>query len=246
MISRNSLLIADRVFRELRRDVQTMVLFTISPTFVMILISGILHNYPQTFDRVGLIVVGLFPTAPAYLFTAFAIMRDRTRGTLEYLLTSPVKKLDVLAGYLLGFTVPAVVQVALTTGVSYGLLGLKSAGPWWAVGLLALVNCALGVAIGVLAITLARNEYQLTKILIAVAVPHLMLSGLFRPHQDLVWWMRYLSNIAPWRYGVSAVSQFQYHTGPDGELWFSLAVEVGIVLLALWLSTLTVLKRRTA
>ncbi len=129
MISRNSLLIADRVFRELRRDVQTMVLFTISPTFVMILISGILHNYPQTFDRVGLIVVGLFPTAPAYLFTAFAIMRDRTRGTLEYLLTSPVKKLDVLAGYLLGFTVPAVVQVALTTGVSYGLLGLKSAGP---------------------------------------------------------------------------------------------------------------------
>ncbi len=100
-----------------------------------------------------------------------------------------------------------------------------------------------------LAITLARNEYQLTKILIAVAVPHLMR---LRPvpaapgpwSGGCATW----SNIAPWRYsGVSAtVSQFQYHTGPDGELWFSLAVEVGIVLLALWLSTLTVLKRRTA
>ena len=190
--------------------------------------------------------MGLFPTAPAYLFTAFAIMRDRSNGSLEYLLTSPVAKMDVMAGYLLGFTLPAILQVAVTTGVSYGLLDLKSAGAWWMVGLLALVNCVLGVVIGVLAINLAANEFQLTKVLIAVAVPHIVLSGLFRPHQDLVWWMRDLSNIAPWRYGVSALEELQFHSRPDGTLWFSLAVEAGIILLALWLSTLTVLRRRTA
>jgi len=246
MISRASLLIADRVLKELRRDVRTMALFIASPIFVIVLISGILQHYPQTFDRVGLIIVGLFPTAPAYLFTAFAIMRDRKRGTLEYLLTSPAGKLDVLVGYVLGFTLPAVVQVALTIAVSYGPLGLHSAGGWWLVGLLALLNCVLGVVIGVLAINFAHDESQLTKILIAIAVPHIIVSGLFRPHQDLVWWMRDLSNIAPWRYGVSALSQLQYHASPDGTFWFSLGIEAGIVLLALWLNTVTVLRRRTA
>jgi ABC-2 type transport system permease protein len=245
MISRNSFLIADRVFRELRRDVRSMILFTISPTFVMILTAGILHDYPATFQRAGLIVVGLFPTAPTFLFCAFAIMRDKKRGTLEYLLTAPIKKLDVLAGYLIAFNLPAIVQVAMTVGVTYGFLGLKSAGPWWEVGLLAMSNSVLGVGIGVFVTNLAHNEYQLTKILAAIAAPHLMLSGLFRSHQDLVWWMRDLSNIAPWRYGVSAVAQLQFHA-VDGTLWFNLAIEAGIVLLLFSVSTATVLKRRTA
>jgi ABC-2 type transport system permease protein len=245
MISRNSILIADRVFRELRRDVRSMILFTISPTFVMVLTAGILHNHPATFQRVGLIVVGLFPTAPTFLFCAFAIMRDRKRGTLEHLLTAPVKKLDVLVGYLIAFNIPAVFQVAMTIGVTYGFLDLHSAGPWWEVGLLAMSNSVIGVAIGVFATNLAHNEYQLTKVLAATAAPHLMLSGLFRAHRDLVWWMRDLSNIAPWRYGVSAVSQLQFRAA-NGTLWFNLGVEAGIVALLFSISSMTVLKRRTA
>lgn len=246
MSPRNVLLVTGRVFRELRRDIRTAVLFTASPTFVVVIISGLLHNYPQSFDRIGLIVIGLFPTAPAFLFTAFAICRDRSRGTLEYLLTSPVGKMDILLGYVTAFTLMGLIQVAMTLSVAYGLLGLHTAGPWWVVGLLALLNGILGVALGLFATNFAKDEFQLMKILAAAGVPHLMLSGLFRSPDEMPTWMRILSDFAPWRYGVSAVAGFEYNASPTSTIWFSLAVVAGIVVLLFGLSSVTVLKRTTA
>jgi ABC-2 type transport system permease protein len=246
MVSRNFLRVADRVFRELRRDIRTMILFTISPTFVMILTAGILNNHPQTFNRVGLIVVGLFPTAPAFLFSAFAVQRERYHGTMEYLLTTPINKADVILGYIIAFTLPAIVQVGLTLSVTYGLLGLETAGAWWVVGLLALLSAVLGVALGLFAANFAHNEFQLTKILTATAAPHLMPSGLFRPYKDMPGWMQALASIAPWRYAVGAVAEFQKNAFPTSVMWFNLSVTIAIILLLFTVDSFTVLKRKSA
>lgn len=238
--------IADRVFKELRRDYRTIFLFVAAPTFVVVLVWGILANHPDVFDRVGLLVVGLFPTAPALLFVAFAVQRERYRGTLEHLMTTPASRLDVLLGYALAFAVPAMVQIGLMVAVTYGLLGLTSAAPWWGVAVLALLSCLLGVAMGVFTANLARNELQLTKVLIATAVPHVVLSGLFRPHEEMVGWMRAVSDVAPWRYLVGAISELQFSAGPTAALWRNTAVVLGIVTLLSAVSLNTVLRRQTA
>jgi len=246
IVSTRTFYIAARVFRELRRDVRTMFLYTISPTFVMVLTAGILHGYPQTFDRIGLIVLGLFPTAPTFLFAAFAIQRERYRGNLEALMTTPVSRLDILIGYIIAFTVPAVAQIGMTLGVTYGLLDLHSAGSWWLVGLMALLSSVLGVSLGMFSANLARNELQLTKVLAATAAPHLMLSGLFRPHEKMVNWMQVLSDVAPWRYAVAAVAELQHNAAPTRAMWVNLGVTVAIVVLLSSVTTGTVLRRRTA
>jgi len=235
-----------RVLRELLRDIPTMVLFTISPTFVMVLTSGILRNHPDTWNRVGLITLGLFPTAPTFLFAAFAIQRERFRGTLEHLMTTPAHRVDILLGYVFAFTLPAVVQIVMTVGVTYGFLDLSTAAPVWAVTLMALLSSVLGVAIGLFSANLAHSELQLTKVLAAMAAPHLMLSGLFRPPDQMVGWLHALSTIAPWRYAVSAVSELQNHTRPTAALWSNLGVTVGIIGLLSAVSLGTVLKRRSA
>lgn len=239
-------LVADRVFRELRRDIPTMVLFTISPTFVMVLTAGILANHPATFDRVGLLVVALFPTAPTFLFAAFAIQRERYRGTLEHLMTTPLSRVDILLGYAIAFTTPAIAQIGLTVGVTYGFLGLNTAAAWWVVALMALLSSVLGVAIGLFSANLARNELQLTKVLAAMAAPHLMLSGLFQPHEEMTGWMRALSNIAPWRYAVSSAAELQYNAWPTVAMWQNLGATVGIIGLLSAVCLGTVLKRRSA
>jgi ABC-2 type transport system permease protein len=246
MISTKTFHIASRVFRELRRDVRTMFLFIISPTFVMVLTAGILHGHQQTFDRIGLIVLGLFPTAPTFLFAAFAVQRERYRGNLECLMTTPVSRLDVLFGYILGFTLPALVQIGATLGVTYGLLDLHAAGAWWVVGLLALLSSVLGVTLGLFSANLAHNELQLTKVLAATAAPHLMLSGLFRPHDQMVGWMRALSDVAPWRYAVAAVAELQDHAVPTGVMWVNLGGTVAIIVLLSTIISGTVLRRQTA
>nr|WSY56597.1 ABC transporter permease [Streptomyces sp. NBC_00886] len=246
MVTRNALHIAGRILRELRRDVRTLVLFTISPTFVMVLAGGILHNHPAQFDRIGLILLGLFPAVPTFVFVAFAIQRDRHHGTLEYLMTTPARRLDVLTGYIAAFSLPALAQIGLSVAVTYGVLDLRSAGAWWQTGLLALLSSVLGVAMGLFSVNLARNESQLTRIVIAIGTPHVMLSGIFRPPDEMVGWMHALSNVAPWRYVVGAASELQVHASPTAALWRSLGVVAAVVLLLCAVSVSTVLRRRSA
>ncbi|GAA4224469.1 ABC transporter permease [Actinomadura meridiana] len=246
MLSGRSLLIAGRVLRGLRRDHRTLFLFIGSPAFVMILCAEMLTRHPQMFDRVGLLIMGMFPTAPGFLFAAFSLQRERHQGSLEYLLTAPVSRMDVLVGYVMAFCVPALAQVALMVSVSYGLLGLDSAGAWWAVSLMSLFSCVLGVLLGMFAINLAGNEFELTKMLPATAVPHVMVSGLFQPVKDLPEWMQAIALVAPWRYLVGAVGEFQTHSRITATFARNLGVTLGIVLLASVMTLLTVLNRRTA
>ncbi|GAA4224476.1 ABC transporter permease [Actinomadura meridiana] len=246
MISRNALYIADRMLRELKRDVRTMFLFIVSPAFVMVLTKGILYDHPETFDRVGLITMGLFPTAPAFLFVAFAVQRERYRGTLEYLMTAPVRRLDVYVGYVIAFTLPAFVQIAGMLAVTYGFLDLNIAGAWWQVALFALLSCVLGVGLGLFSANLAHNELQLTKVLAAMAAPHLMLSGIFQPFDDMDGWMKVLASVAPWRYAVGAVSGLHENASMTAGMWGDLGATLLIVALLSAVSVITIFRRRTA
>lgn len=246
MPTRATFHIGSRVLRELLRDIPTMVLFIMSPVFVMVLTHGILSGYPDTWNRVGLITLCLFPTAPTFLFGAFAMQRERYRGTLEALLTTPVARADVWLGYVGGFLVPAVVQVALTFTLTYAVLGLDTAAPVWTVFAMSMLSSVLGCAMGLFSATLARNELQLTKVLAAVAAPHLMLSGFFRPPDETVAWMRALSTIAPWRYLVGAASELQLNATPTAALARNVSVTLGIIAVLSTVCLATVLRRRTA
>nr|AFP87529.1 ABC transporter [Streptomyces sp. CNQ-418] len=246
MLSRNAIHITDRILKELRRDYRTVFLYTAAPALVMVLTSGILSNHPVTFNRVGLIILGLFPTAPAFLFAAFALHRDKRRGTLDSLFTYPVRRMDILVAYVVAFSIPSVIQMGITLSVTYAFLDLQAAAAWWVIGLLAMLASVLGVVLGVLATFLARNELQLTRVLVASGPLHLMFSGLFRPFEEMNGWMQAISSLAPWRYAVGAVTEFQTSATPTTTAWVCIGVTVGIIVLASWLSSFTALQRKSA
>jgi ABC-2 type transport system permease protein len=238
--------VAERVFRELRRDVRTMTLFIISPALVMIVLYGMLSTHPATFTRCGLIIMGLFPSAPTFLFAAFMVHRERHSGTMEHLLTTPVARTDILLGYIIGFTVPAILQVAISFTITYTILGIQVAGAWWMIGLLAMLNSVLGVGIGLFATNLVRNEFQLVLTLPAIGVPHLSLSGLFRSYDQMVGWQHAIATFLPWRYAVGALAELKDHSSSSGKLLFNVGVTVGICGLLFTVAVHTVFRRRTA
>ena len=63
----------------------------------------IFEGQPEVFDRVGAALLGVFPFIAMFLVTCVAMLRERTSGTLERLLTMPLAKLDLLLGYALAF-----------------------------------------------------------------------------------------------------------------------------------------------
>ena len=124
---------AERVLRQLRHDRRTLALVFVVPPFLLTLFRYVFDGQPETFDRVGGPLVGIFPFTSMFLVTSIAMLRERTSGTLERLMSMPIAKGDLLGGYGLAFAAVAAVQASITSAVAFGLLGLDTAGPIWAV-----------------------------------------------------------------------------------------------------------------
>src|SRR5437764_10854491 len=98
---------AVRVLRQLRRDRRTMALLLAVPVVLLALVRFVINADGPVFDRFGLPLVGIFPLVSMFLVTSIAVLRERMSGTLERLLTLPLTKLDILAGYGAAFALVA-------------------------------------------------------------------------------------------------------------------------------------------
>src|SRR6185312_16555938 len=118
-----------------------------------------------------------------FLVTSIATLRERTSGTLERLMTTPLPKLSLLGGYGIAFGAVALLQVALTLVVATAL-GLEVVGSVaWLVAV-TLVDALLGVALGLFASAFATTEFQAIQLMPVVVLPQLLLCGLFQPRSE--------------------------------------------------------------
>ena len=185
MTARVTLATARRVLAQLRGDHRTVALLLVVPLVLLTLLRYVFDDQPAAFDRIGGPLLALFPFTTMFLVTSVAMLRERTSGTLERLLSMPVGKADLLVGYALAFGLVAVVQTGLASALALGPLGLDVAGTAWLVVLLAVLNALLGTALGLLLSAFARTEFQAVQFLPAVVLPQLLLCGLFAPRQAM-------------------------------------------------------------
>jgi ABC-2 type transport system permease protein len=234
---------ADRVLQQLRRDHRTLALVLVVPPALLALFKYVFDAQPETFERIGAPLVGLFPFVLMFLVTSIAMLRERTGGTLERLMSLPLAKLDLLLGYGLAFAVVAAVQALLTSAVAFWLLGLDSEGPIWGVGLIAVANAVLGMALGLFLSAFATSEFQAVQFMPAVVFPQILLCGLLVPREAMPSLLEGISWFLPLTYAYDALARV---TAGDvaGRLWLDVGVVLGSIMLALGLGA-TTLRRRT-
>ena len=236
---------ARRVLEQLRGDRRTVALLLLVPCVLMTLLRWVFENQPDVFDRVGLQLLGIFPFVTMFLVTSVAMLRERTTGTLERLLTTPLAKLDLLLGYALAFGVAALAQAALASVLALGLLGLDPTGSVALVLLLAVANALLGMALGLLVSAFAQTEFQAVQFLPAVVLPQFLLCGLIAPRDQMADVLDALSAGLPMTYAVDGMTQLGHTSSLGGDLLRDLlAIALGgVAALALAAATL---RRRTA
>ncbi|QSB16373.1 ABC transporter permease [Natronosporangium hydrolyticum] len=234
-----------RVLRQLRHDRRTIGLVLGVPVILLTLLYFMFEEQEPMFQRVALTMLGVFPFILMFLLTSIAMLRERTSGTLERLFTTPVGKLDLLFAYGLAFGLAAAVQAVVAAALAYWVLGLATAGSAWLVVLIAVANAVLGVALGLLCSAFARTEFQAVQFMPVVAIPQLLLCGLFVPRDQMAGWLEGVSNAMPLSYSVAALQEVGATAEPTGELWRDLLIVVGVVVLALTAGA-TTLRRRTA
>jgi len=243
--ARVTLATAERVLRQLRRDPRTLALVLVVPPVLLTLFRYVFDGQPQTFDRVGGPLVGLFPFISMFLVTSIAMLRERTSGTLERLMSLPLGKLDLLLGYALAFAVVAGAQALVTSTVAFWLLGLDTAGPVWLVVALAVGNALLGMGLGLFLSAFASTEFQAVQFMPAVVIPQLLLGGLLVPRERMARPLELASDAMPLTYAYDALARATQIGELDGRIWLDVGVLAGSVVLALALGAAT-LRRRTS
>ncbi|HMS72394.1 MAG TPA: ABC transporter permease [Baekduia sp.] len=245
MSLRITLATALRVARQLRRDPRTLALIRVVPCVLIWLLSEVFGADSQTFDVIAVPMLGLFPFIIMFLITSITMLRERTGGTLERLMTTPMHKFDLLAGYGLAFAGVAAVQAIVVSVVAYGLVGLDTDAPASIVVGLAVANAVCGMALGLFVSAFANSEFQAVQFMPATIFPQLLVCGLFVARDQMAGWLQALSDLMPLTYAYGALAEVSAHGGMTSTAWRDLAVVAGVTLLALALGALT-LRRRTA
>ncbi|MBI2761796.1 MAG: ABC transporter permease [Chloroflexi bacterium] len=196
-----------RVLRQLARDRRSLALILAAPPLLLWLMDGIFTNAPGVFNRVGPLMLGLFPFTLIFVVTSIALLRERTQGTLDRLMASPLGRGDLVVGYAAAFALVALVQAAITLTVGLGLLDLPTEGSLWLTVVLVLAQALLGVALGLFLSAFARNEFQAVQFLPAVVLPQIVLAGLLMPVDRLPRGLEIASRMMPLTYAFEALDR---------------------------------------
>jgi ABC-2 type transport system permease protein len=239
-----------RILRQLAADHRSVAMILLVPVLVITLMYFMFEKTPHRtgtpapFNSACLILLGLFPLFVMFIITAITMQRERASGTLERILTTPLRRLDLLMAYGTAFSIAAVLQATLACIVSFWFLGFDTAGsPVW-VFVIAIVNAVLGVGLGLLCSAFARTEFQAVQFIPLVMVPQLLLAGIIVPRALMSTWLQWISNVLPASYALEALQQVNSHPGLTGIALRDIIVVMSFAIAALCLAAAT-LRRRT-
>ncbi len=204
-----SLVIARRIVKQLQHDRRSLAMALLVPSALLSLFKLILDNEVNgrpigDFDRLAPPLIATFVFLFVFILSTVGFLRERTEGTFERLLTTPVRRRDIIVGYMLGFLGLAVAQSAINVTFLVWVLKADSSGSLVLVFLIQFMLAICAVNLGVMLSTFARTELQAVQFVPLVIVPQVILAGTIFPIDVLPVYLKDFSWVLPLRYGIEA------------------------------------------
>lgn len=177
-----------------------------------------------SFDSLGPVFIGVFAFFFVFLIAGVSFLKERTSGTLERLLATPLRRWEIVAGYIAGFGLFTGVQAILIALYSIHGLGLMMEGSIGYVLLVTLLLSVTALSLGTFLSAFANTEFQMIQFIPLVIVPQIFFSGLF-DLESMSPWLRWLSHLMPLTYGADALRGVMLR----GEGWDDIAGDVFVL-----------------
>ena len=243
MTARRTFATARRVLQQLSHDPRSIALMIVVPSVLLLIFKYVYHGNTGVFDAIAPQLLGIFPFIIMFLITSVTMVRERTSGTLDRRLTTPLLRSELILGYALAFGALAIIQSLVTSAVSLGPLHL-TVSSIWIILLFAVLDALLGTALGLLMSAFAHTEFQAVQFMPAIVLPQILLCGLFTPRADMAVVLQWISNVLPMSYATDAFTRTRTEVGLTGQMWRDVLVLLGFLLAAVALASVT-LRRRT-
>lgn len=142
-------------------------------------------------------LVATILTMTLVMMTALAMTRETERGTMETLLSTPLRPIEVMVGKLTPFVIVGVIQATLIISLAWLLFGVPMAGGWAALVLGLFLFIVGSLALGFLVSTAARNQLQAMQMSFFYFLPSILLTGFLFPFRGMPDWAQWLGSVLP-------------------------------------------------
>ncbi len=172
----------------------------------------------STFDALGFVFLSLFSFFFVFILSAMALVKERSGGTLERLMMTPIRQTDVIFGYTLGYSVFASIQAILVVLYATTVLDLPSEGSIIWVFLTMLGLAVVAVLFGATISIFAQSELQVVQLIPFTIIPQIFFSGLI-PLDLIPYGLGNIGYITPIFYGASAIKEVLVYGNGWSSIW---------------------------
>jgi ABC-2 type transport system permease protein len=178
-------------------------------------------------DYFGAAFIGLILFFLVFVVTIVSFLRERSQGTLERLMASPLRRGEIVIGYMLGFTILALVQAVEVLVFSLYVLKVHNQGNVLLIFGFEVLMALSAVNLGIFLSMFARTEFQAVQFIPLVIVPQVLLCGILFPISTEPKPLQYISDVLPLTYAVNGLRDVMLK-GAD-LTWPALQLDAGVV-----------------
>jgi ABC-2 type transport system permease protein len=237
-MSGNTLNVARRVMLQVIRDRRTIALIIVAP-LVIATVAGFSIPDKTVLDTASPAILATLIIFFGFLITGISFLRERTQGTLERMLVSPMSRMDIVAGYLLGLLLFALLQTLIMFFYMVYVLDINYMGDLWQILVFQILIGIVAVCMGTFFSAFARNEFQMIQFIPLIIVPQVFLSGLFIPVNQLPYVLEWISKFLPLTYGVEGIRALMQQGQSLPDIGFDIGILAAFALGFLILASLT-------
>lgn len=196
------------------------------------------------FDIFSPMLVGFFVFFFVFLIAGIALLKERTSGTLERLLATPIKRYEVVLGYVFGYGLFALIQTIIVVIYSVQVLDIVLVGSVWLVLLTNILVAFVALALGTLLSSFASSEFQMVQFIPLVIVPQIFFTGIF-PLDGMADWLQQIGKVMPLYYAADALNGVMYKGWGFSDIAIDLVILVVFVIVFVSLNIISLKKYRS-
>jgi len=175
------------------------------------------------FDVLMPILIGFFVFFFVFLISGVGLLKERTSGTLERLLTTPIKRGEIVVAYLTGFGIFAIIQTLIVVFFAISVLDLNVEGAIWHVVLINVIVALVALSLGILLSSFAASEFQMVQFIPVIVIPQIFFTGII-PLDSMAEWLQAIAKVMPMYYAADALKKVMYQGLGLGDIKWDLVV----------------------
>lgn len=211
------------------------------PSAVSLRSHVVYNDGASSFQSLGFVFLAFLTFFFVFVISGITLVRERTLGTLERLLMTPVRRWEVMTGYTLGYGVFAMLQSLLVVVFTLYVLNMPCAGNVGLVFLVMLINAVVAVLFGAMVSIMASSEMQVMQFIPILIIPQVFFCGII-PQDTIPFGLGNLSYIMPVYYSSEAIRRVMVEGADFSKIWLHTLL-LAVYGMVLWIANTLALKK---